>query len=75
MISTQARAALHEVLLQAALRGERAKAESLLDGRANAMARRFDSEISIHRVPSASQNEDANERERSQQQRSTEIAR
>lgn len=59
MMGTQARAALHEVLLQAALRGERAKTERLMDNRARAMAQRFDSEISIHRVPSTPSPKDA----------------
>lgn len=51
MISIQARAALHEVLLQAALRAERTQSERLSDARAKAMASHFDSDIQLNRVP------------------------
>jgi len=42
VISTTATAALHEVLLQAALRAERAIADRSADERAREMARRMD---------------------------------
>lgn len=52
MISTQAKAALHEVLLQAAIRAERVNAAKTSEQRASDLAKRMDTQSVTHRVPS-----------------------
>jgi hypothetical protein len=48
-------AGLHEVLLNAALRGERMKADREADQRARELAQRNDKYAELNRVPEASQ--------------------
>lgn len=52
MISTQAKAALNEVLLQAAIRAERINAARTSEQRASDLAKRMDTQSVTHRVPS-----------------------